>query len=108
MSVSYEICEHLSIHGSGKNASTVKMATVKKLANRLEKIRVMMLAGDAEIYRMDLTVDGNRMDFKGKGISEEDNGLLQNVASASEVEFHAHYQCVWCADDEVGLSSLKP
>ena len=100
MSVSYEICEHLSIHGSGKNASTVKMATVKKLANRLEKIRVMMLAGDAEIYRMDLTVDGNRMDFKGKGISEEHNDFLLSLASAPEVEFHAHYQYAWPADNE--------
>ena len=106
MSVSYEICEHLSIHGCGKAASNVKMAIRKKLSDRLEKIRAMMLAGDAEVYRMDLTVDGNRMDFKGKDSSEEDNGLLRNVASALEVEFHAHYQCVWCADDKVGLFAL--
>lgn len=106
MSVSYEIYEHLSIHGSGKAASNVKMAIRKKLSDRLEKIRAMMLAGDAEVYRIDLTVDGNRMDFKGKDSSEADNGLLRNVASALEVEFHAHYQCVWCADDEVGLFAL--
>lgn len=103
MSVSYEICEHLSIRGGDKTAGTVKMKTVKKMSDRLEKLRAMMLAGDAEIYRMDLTVDGNRMDFKGKGISEEHNDFLLSLASAPEVEFHAHYQCVWCADDEVGL-----
>ena len=55
MSVSYEIYEHLSIHGSGKAASNVKMAIRKKLSDRLEKIRAMMLAGDAEVYRMPLT-----------------------------------------------------
>lgn len=100
MSVSYEICEHLSIRGGDKTAGTVKMTTVKKMSDRLEKLRAMMLAGGAEIYRMDLTVDGNRMDFKGKGISEEHNDLLLSLASAPEVEFHAHYQYAWPADNE--------
>lgn len=100
MSVSYEICEHLSIHGSGKAASNVKMAIRKKLSDRIQEIRAMMLAGDAEVYRMDLTVDGNRVNFKEEDISEEHNDLLQNFASALEVEFHAHYQYVWRAANE--------
>lgn len=100
MSVSYEICEHLSIHGSGKAASNVKMAIRKKLSDRIQEIRAMMLAGDAEVYRMDLTVDGNRVNFKEEDINEEHNDLLQNFASALEVEFHAHYQYVWRAANE--------
>lgn len=100
MSVSYEICEHLSIHGSGKTAGTVKMTTVKKMSDRLEKLRAMMLAGDAEIYRMDLTVDGKRVDFKENCIGEEYKNLLSNSTSAPEVEFHAHYQYVWRAANE--------
>ena len=106
MSVSYEICEHLSIHGSGKAASNVKMAIRKKLYDRIQEIRAMMLAGDAEVYRMDLTVDGNRVNFKEADINEEHNDLLQNFASALEVEFHAHYQYTWCTNDEDGLFAL--
>lgn len=100
MSVSYEICEHLSIRGGDKTAGTVKMKTVKKMSDRLEKLRAMMLAGDAEVYRMDLTVDGKRVDFKENCIGEEYKNLLSNSTSAPEVEFHAHYQYVWRAANE--------